>query len=549
MSVKLSSEKEHLVLDNQRLVHYLVQKLGVTPNSSEYEDIVSIGTIGLVKAAITFDSSKKITFATYASRCINNEIFMHYRKANKYANDISIDEPIGNDGEGKELTLGDTIEHSESDFVEKIVNKEAFIQLVSIILNYLEEKTRLVILYRMGEVSQADIAEKLNISRSYVSRIVTKATNKIREVANHQVHYKEVFSMAIVGDEYRISFSSKDISKFNKIFAALLQNLTSTEKLPDFRVNCNKERIVVQIPAHPESFSFIAQIIQEIDDFSMAFVSDKSTLPTGNTVMQKVETDEADERDDTVEGSEFSAIVQNSDVISDVVNETEAVETAEETETIEVIEEDATSIMEQETQDSDTVDTAEETLVEEPIVEDTASTSEELDTVAKTDAESTVERGSQVKQVRDYMLSISSFTVKDLKHHFPNLTTGTINNAVYLAKSKGLITATGRGEYSVKAVEPHVVEKSSTSASTSTEMTQIDKDNTTESNIGKTKRHTSQSKKVREFILTLDRFSVKQVISNFPDVPAAIVNNVIRLAKTKGLITCVARGEYVVNKT
>lgn len=353
--------------------------------------------------------------------------------------------------------------------------------------------------------------------------------------------------MAIVGDEYRISFSSKDISKFNKIFATLLQNLTSTEKLPDFRVNCNKERIVVQIPAHPESFSFIAQIIQEIDDFSMAFVSDKSTLPTGNTVMQKVESDEEDERDDTVEGSEFSAIVQNSDVISDVVDETEAVETAEESETIEVIVEDATSIMEQETEDSDTVDTAKETLVEEPIVEDTASISEKLDTVAKTDAESTVERGSQVKQVRDYMLSISSFTVKDLKHHFPNLTTGTINNALYLAKSKGLITATGRGEYRVKAVEPHVVEKSSASAST--EMTQIDKDNTTESNIGKTKRHTSQSKKVREFILTLDRFSVKQVISNFPDIPAAIVNNVIRLAKTKGLITCVARGEYVVNKT
>ena len=200
--------------------------------------------------------------------------------------------------------------------------------------------------------------------------------------------------------------------------------------------------------------------------------------------------------------------------------------------------------MEQGTQDSDTVDTTEETFVEEPIVEDTASTSEELDTVAKTDAESTVERGSQVKQVREYMLSISSFTVKDLKHHFPNLTTGTINNAVYLAKSKGLITATGRGEYRVKAVGPHVVEKSSASASI--EMTQTDKDNTTES---KGISILNCEIQVREFILTLDRFSVKQVISNFPDVPAAIVNNVIRLAKTKGLITCVARGEYVVNKT
>lgn len=218
-------------------------------------------------------------------------------------------------------------------------------------------------LYRMGNISQIDIAEMLQISRSYVSRIESKATLKIREVANQQVHYKEVFSMAIIGDEYRISFSSKDISNFNKIFATLLQNLTSTENLPDFKVNCNRERIVVQIPAHPESISFIAQIIQEIDDFSMTFVSDKSTLPADNTVSQEVESDDKDE-----------------------------------------------------------------------------------------------------------------------------------------------------------------------------------------SNIGKT-RHTSQSKKVREFILTLDRFSVKQVISNFPDVPVAIVNNVIRLAKTKGLITCVARGEYVVNKT
>ncbi len=547
MSMKLSSEKEHLVLENQRLVHYLVQKLGVTPNSLEYEDIVSIGTIGLVKAAITFDSSKKIKFSSYASRCINNEIFMYYRKANKYANDISIDESIGDDGEGKVLTLGDTIEHPESNFVEKIVNKEAFIKLISIVLNYLENRNRIVMLYRMGNISQIDIAEMLQISRSYVSRIESKATLKIREVANQQVHYKEVFSMAIIGDEYRISFSSKDISNFNKIFATLLQNLTSTENLPDFKVNCNRERIVVQIPAHPESFSFIAQIIQEIDDFSMTFVSDKSTLPADNTVSQEVESDDKDESNDTVEEIESSAIVQNSDVISDVVNETEAVETAEESETIEVIEELATSTMEQEDHDSDIVDTAKETLVEELIVEDTASTSEELDTVAETDYESTVERGSQVKQVRDYMLSMSSFTVKDLKHHFPNLSTGTINNAVYLAKNKGLITATGRGEYRVKAVEPHVVEKSSTS--TSRKMTQIDKDNTTESNIGKTKRHTSQSKKVREFILTLDRFSVKQVISNFPDVPVAIVNNVIRLAKTKGLITCVARGEYVVNKT
>ena len=380
--MKLNSEKEHLVLDNQGLVHYIVQKFGGISNPSEYDDLVSIGTIGLIKAAITFDSSKKFTFATYASKCIKNEIFQYYRKAKKYAKDISIYETIGNDEEGKEFTLEDSIEHPGSDFVEKIANKDALIQLVSIVLNYLEGKKRLAILYRMGEVSMTDIAEKLNTDRRDISKTLKKATNQIRKVANDQVHYKEVFSMSIVGEKYRISFSSKDISNFNKIFATLLKNLTSAEKLPDFMVNCNGERIVVQIPAHPESFSFIAQIIQEIDDYSMIFVSDKSTLPTDNTVPQEVESDDKDERNGT---------------------------------------------MEQKNHESDTV-------------------------------------------------------------------------------------------------EPYVVEKSN-------------------------ERHTSQSRRVREFILTLDRFSVKQVRSNFPDVPTAIVNNVIRFLKIEGLITCISRGKYVVNKT
>ena len=380
--MKLNSEKEHLVLDNQGLVHYIVQKFGEISNPSEYDDLVSIGTIGLIKAAITFDSSKKFTFATYASKCIKNEIFQYYRKAKKYAKDISIYETIGNDEEGKEFTLEDSIEHPGSDFVEKIANKDALIQLVSIVLNYLEGKKRLAILYRMGEVSMTDIAEKLNTDRRDISKTLKKATNQIRKVANDQVHYKEVFFMSIVGEKYRISFSSKDISNFNKIFATLLKNLTSAEKLPDFMVNCNGERIVVQIPAHPESFSFIAQIIQEIDDYSMIFVSDKSTLPTDNTVPQEVESDDKDERNGT---------------------------------------------MEQKNHESDTV-------------------------------------------------------------------------------------------------EPYVVEKSN-------------------------ERHTSQSRRVREFILTLDRFSVKQVRTNFPDVPTAIVNNVIRFLKIEGLITCISRGKYVVNKT
>lgn len=413
MSMKLNRETEQLVLNNQKLVYYLVNKMGINPNSQDYDDIVSIGTMGLIKAAISFDSSKNTTFATYASRCINNEIFMHFRKANKYANDIYIYDVIGDDGKGNVITLGDLIEHPESNFIEKIITDESFIKLISIILNYLEGKKRLVILYKIGDVLQPNIAQKLNISQSYVSRIAQKAIHEIRDVANDNIQFKEVFSMSIVGDEYRISFSSKDITKFNQIFATLLQNLTSTETLPNFRVNCNKERIVIQIPAHPESFAFIAQIIQKIDDFSMSFVSDKIISPEDNAVIQKPELNISDENDDTVDEKKVDPILEGSSVILDVVDKSETTKCVEEVTTNAIVQVD--------------------------------------DTVATVDAstEPLIKRCAGVKQVRNYMLSMSSFTVKDLKQHFPDMPAATINNALTLAKSKGLITSIGRGKYIV----------------------------------------------------------------------------------------------------
>lgn len=186
--MKLSREKQYLVLDNQGLVHYLVNKFGITKTSSEYEDLVAIGTIGLIKAAITFDISRSIKFATYASRCINNEILMHYRKAKLYANDISIYEPIINDYEGNELTLEDMIGDLESNFVEKIENKGEFANLLNIVLNFLKGKYRIVLLYRMGNLIQKEIADKINLSQSYVARILAKAIKDVKKIASQQVH-------------------------------------------------------------------------------------------------------------------------------------------------------------------------------------------------------------------------------------------------------------------------------------------------------------------------------------------------------------------------
>lgn len=365
MSIRLSSkEQEELVLKNQRLVHYLVKKLGITPN--DYDDIVSIGTIGLIKAATSFDTSKNIKFTTYASHCINNEIFMYFRKVKSHINDISLDAPISNDEKGNDITLSDIIPITDEDFTEKIAESEIFIQFISIILNLLKPKERLLLLHEIAGTNQRSIAKILNFSQSYISRLEKKLNKQVKSHLTNNKQFKGVFSMAIIGDAYQISFMSKDIRQFNKIFSTLLKNITSVDDLPNFNVNCNKERIIIRIPAHPESFSFIAQIIQEIDDFNITFVSDKSTLSTDHSVSQNVE-------------------------IS----------------------------VDNEVKDNQTI-----TKVQEI-------------------------KENQTKQIRDYMLSMISFTVKDLKKHFPDMTTTTINNVVYLSKKKGLITSTRRGEYIV----------------------------------------------------------------------------------------------------
>lgn len=408
MSMKLSSDKEHLVLDNQRLVHYLVRKLMGASNFSDYEDIVSIGTIGLIKAAIIFDASKNVLFSSYATECIHNEIFMYYRKAKKYAGDISINAPIHGDGECEGITLLDNIVDPNSNFIAEILDKEMFIELVMIILNCLKGIYRIALLYLIANVPQYKISEKINYSQSYISRIQRKAIKKVQEIENKQVHYKEVFSMRTVGDEYSISFSSKEISKFNKIFATFLQNLTSVENLPDFKVSCNTERVIIKVPAHSESFAFIAQIIQEIDDFSMSFVSNKNMVHTNDTGINKFETD------GTYEKTKI-----------------------------------ATKCIPLEALSIDTVVESGKESVEVQISEQIMPTLTEIDEVDETNSNSTVQKENQTKQIREYMLSMNSFTVKDLKLHFPNLHYTPIRNALYTAKRQGLITSIDRGKYVV----------------------------------------------------------------------------------------------------
>ena len=176
--------RNKLVNHNMRLVAHIIKKY--YSNYSDQEDIISIGTIGLIKAINTFDYTKGTRLATYASRCIENEIFMHFRVRKKNAQEISMDEPIDTDSEGNPLTFTDIIFSTESVF-DDVELKMQTEKLYSYIDDIKDQRKKQILIMRYGlydtePLTQREIAQKLGISRSYVSRIETKAIEELREL-------------------------------------------------------------------------------------------------------------------------------------------------------------------------------------------------------------------------------------------------------------------------------------------------------------------------------------------------------------------------------
>lgn len=178
--------RNKLVNHNMRLVAHIIKKY--YSNYSDQEDIISIGTIGLIKAINTFDYTRSTKLATYASRCIENEIFMHFRSRKKNEREISMNEPIDIDSEGNPLTFTDIIFSDETvyDDVELKMQTE---KLYKCIEKIKDPRERRIIIMRYGlydteAYTQREIAQKLGISRSYVSRIEKKCIDRLKKSFN-----------------------------------------------------------------------------------------------------------------------------------------------------------------------------------------------------------------------------------------------------------------------------------------------------------------------------------------------------------------------------
>lgn len=177
-------QAKHILIErNLRLVAHVIKKYQYL--EEDQEDLISIGTIGLIKAVATFNAEKGNRLAAYASKCIDNEILMYIRSKKKTSKEISLYEPIGTDREGNEIKLYDIIETEEEDVPERIYLKENIQKLYEKVEQELSQREKLVLKMRYGlyngeEYTQREIARQLGISRSYVSRIEKSAVEKLR---------------------------------------------------------------------------------------------------------------------------------------------------------------------------------------------------------------------------------------------------------------------------------------------------------------------------------------------------------------------------------
>lgn len=182
------SARETLIIHNLRLVVYIAKKFEAS--GAGLEDMVSIGTIGLIKAVRTFCPERNIKLATYASRCIENEILMYLRKTSNLKNEVSIDEPLNVDWDGNELLLSDVL-GSDPDIVNRNIELEDRKNIIYKTIDELEEREKTIMYMRFGigdekEYTQKEVADLLGISQSYISRLEKRIILKLKKTVEKE---------------------------------------------------------------------------------------------------------------------------------------------------------------------------------------------------------------------------------------------------------------------------------------------------------------------------------------------------------------------------
>lgn len=280
--IDLSTQKEQqdLVINNQGLIRMVMSRLNVAPY--EYDDVFSVGNIGLIKAAKLYDKSKGLKFSTFASQCIKNEILMYYRKENKHKSVLSFNDIMNNDKnkDANDLTFEDTLQDKNStDFVYKIEDREILEKIINIVLNYFNKRKISVALYKMAGMNQAEIANELGISRTYVSRIEGYVVQDLKNILEEETINCKIYTARIFHECFELSFIET-----NSQFDDLLRFKTENPTLK-FDVEKIENQIVISVPLITAA-NLMAKLFANIDSLE--------TKNRSKDYKSKVDTDAAE---------------------------------------------------------------------------------------------------------------------------------------------------------------------------------------------------------------------------------------------------------------
>lgn len=264
--MELSDKQRQIVEENMKLVFFIVNNK-IDINGAPYDDIVQIGMLGLCKATLAFDENKGLNFSTFASRCIINEILMFYRKFNKEVQNLSLEGAIFDYDDENEESEANKLESrlsDKTDFTENLVNKEEFTERMNIVLNFFSGKERTIVLFLLAGYKQREIGEYLGISRSYVSRIESRAIEKLKTI--DEFAFERSYFFSIEKEYYNLTIDTRKVKNFNRILAKLFEMANSVKSyFVDFEIVCTEETITIKVPVDQKSFTFLALVFEQIE--------------------------------------------------------------------------------------------------------------------------------------------------------------------------------------------------------------------------------------------------------------------------------------------
>ena len=260
----LDDKQRQLVEKNLKIVPYFLRRLPC--KNTEYEDLLSVGNIGLIKATATYDASANNTFGTYAKKCIENEFYMAKRKTKNRSKEISLESIEEGD---YNISLKDIVLVDPTDITKGIEERDSLERTLELLLNMssLKLKEKQVVFYRLGGMKQIEIGEKVDLSQGSISRVIKNAFSKVRNFINQNPDYTKEIRVRVTPTKYYLNIMLEDEAKCKLAYQILTEQRTYTDNIPDYMVSIGGSSITVSTYAEEEAYITIADILPKIEPY------------------------------------------------------------------------------------------------------------------------------------------------------------------------------------------------------------------------------------------------------------------------------------------